>query len=159
MTAETQKKERFLERHSWKWFIVIAVIFGLFGIGDVILGMDADPAIAEGVTGVAWKELQVSNPRIASLIDLYVRPVGMYLVILSITTVTITLVGFRQGDRWAWYVLWIWPLAMASTFLMFFTVEMPPGFPAPPPMLSAPVFLVLSVLALLLPYRKFFPKV
>ena len=105
MTTEIQKKETFFERHSWKWFILIAVIFGLFGIGDVILGMDADPAIAESITGVAWPELQASSHRIANLIDLYVRVVGMHLIILSIITVAITLVGFRQGEKWAWYVL------------------------------------------------------
>lgn len=159
MTSDSQHKEAFFERHSWKVFILVGTIFGLFGIGDVIQGMSADPAIAESITGVAWENLQASSPRIANLIDLCGRSLGMGIIIVSVLSIAITLTAFRRGERWAWYALWIWPLWMASIFILFFIADRQPDFPPPPPMLSAPVFFIVTFLGLILTYRKFFPRV
>jgi hypothetical protein len=121
--------------------------------------MNADPAIAESISGVAWEDLQASSPRLANLIDLYVRAQGGSLVVLSILSISITLTAFRRGERWGWYVLWIWPLWQAFIFIVFVTAARQPGFPPPPPMLSAPVFFTVTLLALILSYRKFFRRV
>lgn len=150
--------ETFFERHSWKVFLLISIIVGLFGIGDIIQGMSADPAIATSITGVAWEELQISSPKIANLIDLQVRSGGGQLVMLSILSTAICLAGYRRGEQWAWYTFWAWPLWTVLAFITALTADRQPDFPPPPPLLSAPVFFVVSVLALLLPYRKFFPK-
>jgi len=158
MTHIEAKTENFIERHSWKVFLLISIILGLFGMGDILQGMSADPAIANSITGVAWEELQVSSPKIANLIDLQVRSGGSQLVMLSILSIAICLAGYRRGERWAWYTLWVFPIWTALAFVTFLTAERQPDFPPPPPMLSAPVFFVVSVLALLLPIRKFFPK-
>jgi hypothetical protein len=37
-------------------------------------------------------------------------------------------------------------------------VELVPERPLPPPMLSGPILAVIALIALLLPYRKFFPR-
>jgi hypothetical protein len=55
-------------------------------------------------------------------------------------------------------VLWIWPLWQAFIFIVFVTAPRQPDFPPPPPMLSAPVFFTVTLLALILSYRKFFPR-
>ena len=158
MTPIEAKTESFFERHSWKVLFLISIIVGLFGLGDIIQGMSADSAIANSITGVAWGELQESSPKIADLIDLQVRSGGGQLITLSILSIAICLAGFRRGERWAWYTLWAWPLFTVLAFITFLIVDRQPDFPPPPPLLSAPVFFVVSVLALLLPYRKFFPK-
>jgi hypothetical protein len=158
MTPIDAKTETFFERHSWKVLFVISVLVGLFGIGDIVQGMSADPAIANSITGIPWEELRVSSPKIASLIDLQVRSGGSQLVALSLLSIAICLTGYRRGERWAWYALWAWPLFTVLALITFLTANRQPDFPPPPPLLSAPVFLVVSVLALLLPYRRFQPK-
>lgn len=158
MTNIAAKTENFFERHSWKVLLVMSIIVGLFGIGDIVQGMSADPAIANSITGVAWTELQVSSPKTANLIDLQVRSGGVQLITLSILSIAICLTGYRRGEQWAWYTVWAWPLFMVLAFITFLTAGRQPDFPPPPPLLSAPVFFLISVLALLLPYRKFFPK-
>ena len=45
MTHSETKADNLFERHSWKALLVIGIIIGLFGLGDIIQGMDADPAI------------------------------------------------------------------------------------------------------------------
>ena len=157
MASDNPKKDPFFEKHGWKFLLFVSIIFLLFGIGDIIRGMDADPAIAESVTGVAWEELQASSPTIANTIDLGTRSSGMSIFFLSILSIAIVLFAYRQGERWAWVVLWIWPLWMAAIFLVFFTAQSQPGFPAPPPMLSAIPFFLITIVPLVLGRRKFFP--
>lgn len=54
--------------------------------------------------------------------------------------------GFRLGQRWAWYALWYWPL--------FFIVQSA-AFEAWIPNLP---LTIVSIVALILPYRLFFPS-
>jgi hypothetical protein len=158
MTSDTRRKEAFFERYAWIVFIVVAGIFALFGIGDVILGMNADPAIAESITGVHWEDVQATSPNIANLIDLSTRSQGLTLIVVSSLSIAITLAAFRRGERWAWYALWIWPIWNAAILILFYLAERHADFPPPPPMLSAPVFFTITLLALVLSYRKFFPR-
>ena len=101
MTPIEAKTETFFERHSWKVFLVISIILGLFGIGDIMQGMTADPAIANSITGVAWEELRMSSPEVANLIDLQVRSGGAQLVTLSILSIMVCLRGYRRGEQWS----------------------------------------------------------
>jgi hypothetical protein len=148
----------FFERHSWKVLVGISIIIGIFGAGDILMGMNADPAIAESMTGMAWEELQATEPGAAHLIDRQVRLGGAQLATLSLLSIIICLVGYRQGERWAWYALWALPLWMVLVFVLFLTSDRQPDFPPPPPLISAPIFIVVSALALMLAYRKFFSK-
>ena len=158
MASDDAHKEPFVQRNAWIVFLIVAGIFTLFGVGDVIQGMDADPAIAESITGVDWEDLQKTSPSIANLIDLMVRAQGSSITVLSILSIAITVNAFRRSERWAWYALWIWPILNVAIFLSFFTADRQLGYAAPPPMLSAPVFFSITFLALVLSYRKFFPK-
>lgn len=157
MSSESEVKEPFIHRYSWVVFLVISVLFVLFGIGDVILGTNADPAIVESITGIEWDVLQAASHDVATFINLSARMLGLTLLCFSLLTVAITLTSFRQGHTWAWYALWIWPIWYASLFILTFTAERSPDFPPPPPMMSAPIFFLITALTLLLSYRRFFP--
>lgn len=158
MASNKQASGTFFERKSWILFIVVSAIFLLSGIGDVIRGMDADPAIAESFIGVPWEQLKATEPEVANLIDLNVRSGGAQIIVLSIFSIVITLKAFRPGKQWGWYAMWIWPIWMATIFFVLLLAPRQPDFAPPPPMLSAPVFFVFTVLAQVLSYRKFFPK-
>ena len=58
---------------------------------------------------------------------------------------------FRKGERWAWYASLMWPV----TFLAIIASDLSFGFLPPAVAVATPV----SIAGLLLPYRKFFPKV
>ena len=158
MTTDSGTVEPFFQHHGWTVFAFLSVVFMGFGIGDMILGMDADPAIGESITGIPWEELRALSPEIANLVDMQVRALGAAIFFLSILSLSITINAFRRGQRWAWYTLWIWPLWNAAIFLVFLLAERQPAFPPPPPMLSAPILFVIALAGLALTYRKFFPK-
>jgi hypothetical protein len=157
MASGNRSKGPFFERHGWKILIAVSAIFLLFGLGDIIRGMDADPAIAESITGVEWEALQASDPKVANMIDLGVRSSGSSIFFLSILSIAVILFAFRSGQRWAWVVMWIWPAWMALIFVATFTADRQAGFPAPPPMLSAPFFFGVTLITLVLTRRTFFP--
>jgi hypothetical protein len=156
MSRDSKVKVPFFERHGWKVLTGVSAIFLLFGLGDIILGIDADPAIAESITGVGWETLQASDPSVANMLDLAARSTGLGIVFLSILSIAVIFFAFRQGKQWAWFVLWIWPFWMGLIFILFFTAERQPGFQPPPPMVSAPFFFAVTVLTLVLTRRKFF---
>ena len=148
--------ERAYERYGWVILFAVAVILALFGIGDLIQGSAADTAIVEGITGMTPDEIGAADPRIRVLIDQQARAVGGAFVVLGLLAAGIAWTSFRRGERWAWYALWTLPLLSALIFVvMFVSVDFTTGV-LPPPLLSAPIFLGITVLGLLLPIRRFF---
>jgi hypothetical protein len=82
----------------------------------------------------------------------------MNLLSLGLNRTRKRLANFKRGERWAWYALWVWPLWNVAIFGLSFTAERQPGFPPPPPMISSPIFFTVTLLALILSYRKFYPR-
>ncbi|MFQ5553667.1 MAG: hypothetical protein ACE5EW_08155 [Thermoplasmata archaeon] len=150
--------ERAYERYGWIILFVVAVIFALFGLGDVIQGTAADPAIVRAITGLTPEEIGAAQPRVLVLIELQVRATGAALLILGVLAASIAWTSYRGGEKWAWYALWTLPVLNVLIFVnMYASVDFSTGV-LPPPLLSAPVFLAITLVGLLLPVRRFFPK-
>ena len=70
-----------------------------------------------------------------------------------ICQLAITLTGYRRGEKWAWYTMWLVPAVLVgqglwySVFLGDFN-EMVQYIP----------IVTVALVGLLLPYRKFFPR-
>lgn len=138
----------FWRRNAWRFLAGLAVIVVLFGVGDIVRGLDADPAIPEGVTGLTIDEIRSSSPTLAALLDLQVRFGGIHLLILGGLWLTLVSIPLRRGERWAWLALWslpLWGLAVSVSFLF---VDRPEGAPIPPPAISGWVFFALGAAAL-----------
>jgi len=76
---------RIAERHAWKYFLALGILFVAFGVSDV--------AIA--VTFVS-------------------RQLAMALVVIAVLQLAISATALRSGDRWAWLVMWVWPLYLLA---------------------------------------------
>lgn len=150
--------ERAYERHAWIVLFAVGIIFALFGAGDMVSGVFADPAIAEGITGMTPEELQAADPATFGLLNVQVRTAGAGLMVMGLLAAAIAAKAFRAEERWAWYALWTLPLLNVLIFVfMYVSVDFETGV-LPPPLLSAPIFLAITVVDLLLPIRRFFPK-
>lgn len=130
----------------------------LFGLADIALASIADPTVTEAVVDLSPAEVQNSQPNLANLIDLLIRLSGLFSFSFSLLFMVISYTGFRKGERWAWYTLLYLPIVYILIPLLFLTVELVPGRPPPQPMVTLPIFAVIALIALFLPYRKFFPK-
>jgi hypothetical protein len=70
---------------------------------------------------------------------------GVTWVAFSILVLAVTLISYRKGERWAWYSLWLVP----TMSLLYFVLV--------PDLLQNLVQAVISVVGLLIGYRRFFP--
>jgi hypothetical protein len=148
-------RKGFWVRHGWKFLLGLALVIGLFGVGDALIGLDADPAIPEGVTGMSPDEMRESSPDIARLADLQVRAGGIQLMVIATLWTLILVFPFRRGQVWAWWSMWTFPGWALAVAVMFLLVELQPGQPTPPPAISGWIFFGLTALLLLLTKRGF----
>lgn len=144
-----------LARNGWKYLLGMVVIIGLFGIGDIVRGLDADPAIPEGITGLTPDEIRAEHSPVDRLADLQVRSGGIHLLIMAALWSVLLVVPFRRRERWAWTAMWTfpaWALAVAVSFLF---IDLQPDAPVPPPAISGWVFFALAALLLTAASRGF----
>jgi hypothetical protein len=67
--------------------------------------------------------------------------------------ITISLTAYRRGEKWAWYAFWFIPAFFLGFVAINFSIDAGPSL-----LLPLTLFVILSLLGLLLPYRKFFPS-
>lgn len=150
-------RKGFWKRHSWKFLLALTIVIGLFGIGDVFRGLDADPAIPLAVSGLSVDEIRAASAPLARLIDLQVRAGGMHLIVMSLLWGVVLLVPFRRGELWAWYTMWTLPLWSLMVAVSFLFVDLQADVPPPPPAISGWVFFALAA-ALLWASTGAFPR-
>jgi len=162
-TSANARTETRVERHSWKAFLGLGILIVVFGIGDMLDGgatyAGGEAVLFQGFTGTTWEDLKASNPSVANLIDYQVRAGGRDFLIVGILTSAVAVTGFRRGERWAWFAMWIWPLWTGLAILQLLTATRLPGYGTPVPIISGSVILVLSTSILGLTYRKFLARV
>lgn len=143
-------------RHGWKFFLALVVVIGLFGVGDLLRGLDADPAIPQGVAGLSPDQIRTSSPEVARLADMQVRSGGVHLIVMGVLWTVIVLGPFRRWERWAWWAMWTFPGWSLAVAVFFLFVELQPGQPPPPPAISGWVLFGLTSMLLAVLRRGFF---
>jgi hypothetical protein len=78
---------------------------------------------------------------------------GLLKISWTIFVIAITLTGYRKGEKWAWYIMWFVPVLLVSDalFSVIFIGDVSQTLQFIP-------ITTLTLLGLLLPYRKFFPR-
>jgi uncharacterized membrane protein len=102
---------------------------------------------------MTWNQLVSTNPRIAGFLGSTLIDDGISGVGLAVFGMIVSLTSFRRGEKWAWYVSWSMPIgilaAQLNVYLLTGSITV---------IVLAIAFVLVSVLALLLPYRQFFPN-
>jgi hypothetical protein len=70
----------------------------------------------------------------------------------------IALAAVRRGERWGWYVMWLWPPWIVAHVLNLRSAATHPATSTPVSFLSGSIFLVLCLLALAASYGLAFPR-
>ena len=146
--------ERFYEKYAWIIFLIIGVLILAGGIPHMF-GNNTDPALVEIISGQSIEELKNTNPMFFSLYNFYFSGGGLSDVGVAFFLIFISIFAYRTGQKWAWYSLWFIPLFFISW--LFLILPLPDQAQS---LMLTPliVFIVMSILGLLLPFRTFFPK-
>lgn len=143
--------EKAYEKHAWILIFPVGIVGLILGI-LLLLGLPADPQAVKNLTGMTFDEIIASQPRIASLLTrLVARAFGVAQLSFFLSVLVITAVPYRKGEKWAWYTLWIVPASVLS----FTAINLSVGGGIWPIFI---VLVIIALLGLLLPYRKFFPR-
>lgn len=162
MSSANKKTESLFARYGFIVFFVLSLTIALFGLGDILSGgstfQSGEGPTLQGISGMTWQELSSASPNAVTMIDYLVRAGGVHLFVLGLLSMVVAATALCHGDRWAWYAMWLWPLWLALIILVLLSAYKQPGPGIPPPLVSGSIFFILSVLTLLLSYRKFFPS-
>lgn len=134
----------------------MSVVAVLFGITDIIVGAEADEGIPLGLIGLSSSELRAESEAGYRILDFFTRSQGVVLVMLGLLSTAILLFAYRRNQRWAWWSMWSLPAWSAGVLILYLVTGVDPTQPPPPPMLSAPLFLVLTTAIQLVGAPRFF---
>lgn len=141
--------ERGYERYAWIILLALGVAAIGFGFNDIFFPEPSDPPYVQTLTGKTWDDIVAEEPGLAEVIRVMDRAVGLGLLGFGLLMVAIAAVPYRRGERWAWYASWAAP----TVLLGFLAITLQGSL-----WLMFAILLVLALLGLLLPWRKFFPK-
>lgn len=114
---------RFAERHAWQFFLAMGLLGIAFGLSDLSIA----------VTFVS-------------------RQLAVAILVIGILQTVVSATALRDGQRWAWLLMWIWP-AYAVADLLVLTTR--PGGPEVASIVYSASVALLAVLALGLSHRRY----
>ena len=131
-------------------FLFIVAIFGMvFGLQLLILApLEGEPF------GLTESQVRTFNPDLMDKITLIHRSEGLYMFSFALTLCFISLVPFRKGEKWAWYLtMGIFGIAVVGqAILTYLASHVLADFYFP----AAMLLIVLWLAGLLLPIKEFF---
>ena len=142
------------EKYAWILFLVIG-IFVLVGALPHALGFNTDPALVLTISRKTLDELRSSSLGDFNLYNFYFRGGGLSDLGFAFFLIVISMTAYRSGQKWAWYAFWFVPIYFLSWIGLSLNL-----FSEPNPSLILPltVFIIISLVGLFLPFRKFFPR-
>ena len=148
-----ERKERLNEKYGWVVFLGLGLLWLVVGLTQLFNPEELIENEAQHIIGMSLSELEALFPEATELVRFQFGTVGVLKTSWSLLVLSITLWPYRKGEKWAWYTLWLVPAVLVgqglwySVFLGDFS-EMLPSI----------AIVTVTLVALLLPYRKFFPR-
>ena len=150
--------EKVYEKYAWIILFAIGVIFLVTGVPHA-LGINTDPETVQRISGMTLSQLKDSNPGFFNLYIYYFSFGGLSDLAFAFFTIVISLTAYRKGEKWAWYALWFIPAFFIGSAAITMSIESTRSIESSLSLLlPITMFVILSVLGLLLPYKKFFPS-
>ncbi len=149
--------EKVYEKYAWILLFAIGVIVVVTAVPHA-LGINTDPETVQRISGMTLNELKDSNPAFFNLYIFYFSFGGLSDLAFAFFTIVISLTAYKKGEKWAWYALWFIPAYFIGSAAITMSIESTISIESSLSLLlPITIFVILSLLGLLLPFRKFFP--
>lgn len=152
------RKERAYEKYAWILLFVSGLLALIVSVFIIVVPAPIGTAGVRNLTGITWEQIVSQSPAAAKLTAYFIAQFGIAQAGLGVLTMGISALGYRRGERWAWYVLWFVPIVGFGIAVKNLAVGGAFWLPPAPGGEGSPLLLTITLLGLLLPYRKFFPK-
>jgi len=141
------------EKYAWVILLALGLLWFVVGLYSIFLPEGVFETDVQSVTNLPWSELKASSPLAADFVIFIYGLLGLLKLSWSFFVLAITLTGYRKGEKWAWYAMWSVPVLLVSNalFSAIFTGDVSQTLQFIP-------ITTITLLGLLLPYRKFFPR-
>ena len=144
---------RVYEKYAWVILLALGLLWFVVGLYSVFLPEGVFETDVQSVTNMPWIDLEASSPVAADFVIFIYGQLGLLKLSWAFFVLVITLTGYRKGEKWAWYTMWSVPILLVSNalFSAIYTGDVSQ------PLQFLPITTI-TLLGLLLPYRKFFPR-
>ena len=119
------------------------------------IGITSDPGIPVAIIGLSPAELEAASADGYRLADFMVRTQGLAIAAFGLLLTIVLLVPYRAAERWSWFAAFILPAWAILVPIAYLAFGLAPGAAPSPPMISGPIFAVISVLVLVADRRRF----
>ena len=145
--------ERAYEKYGWVVFLFLGLLWAVVGLYQVFSPDELLRTDAQLITDMSWSELKALSPVATDLVSFHYGQMGLLKTSWSLLVLVITIIPYRRGEKWAWYTLWLVPalLVWNAFYNVYFLGDVNQ-------MLQWIPVTTVSLVGLLLPYRKFFPR-
>jgi len=145
--------EKVYEKHAWVIFVALGLLWLVVGIVAVFDPEGIFETDAQSVTDVPWSELKASDPVAADFVIFVYGQMGLLKISWSFFVLVITVTAYRSAEKWAWYAMWSVPalLVFDALFSAIYIDDVSQTLQFIP-------ITTITLLGLLLPYRRFFPR-
>jgi hypothetical protein len=163
------RKEGPFESYAWVILFVLSAFWAIRGLIAMLFGGALFDSGLHELTGKGWNDLIAESPAMATFINATEYEGGAFGVGFGLLGMAISSTGYRRGERTAWYAAWVIAMVPLMVFPLALGANTPFGAVVPPHGKTAEggsialfsaiysVLIVLTLLGLILPYRKFFP--
>ena len=127
--------------YSWILILIVGLLMLVFAIDNIVFIPGIDPADPE--RGWTWL---TTDPEVVAFLKYQYRLFGFGILALSMFVMTTAATGFRNRERGAWWAMLYLPVHIAI-HLYYWPWTAPILIP----------LLLITIVAIALPYRLFFP--
>lgn len=96
-----------MPRASWILMTTVTIVGMLNGLYVLLVPVGDQTELG----GRTWEQFVAQDPKVASIYAMDLALLGIVWTAFSLLAAIVTAVPYRRGDRWAWYVLWLVPIA------------------------------------------------
>ena len=147
MSQASPMPQKAYQKYAWILLLTIGILLVFSGLFVTFAGVDEREF--EDSTGVAHSDLSSAYPGVADYIERLLRLLGAASLGLALFAVVVTWTGYRSGQRWAWFAMWILPAATAAWATIFFVAGSGIGY-------YYGGLAMVALVGLVLPFRRFF---
>ena len=141
------------EEYGWVWYLALGLLWLVVGLSQLFTTKVLLEDVAQNIIGMSVSELEALSPVATEVVLWLQMTLGNLKISWALFLLAITLTGYRKGEKWAWYTMWLAPAVLVCQAILdaIFLGDVNQVLKWIP-------ITSISLVGLLLPYRMFFPK-